>query len=501
MNEQAPSEKPSPTELHNYVDDNGKCAVCGITAGRLTGYRRGRDGNLRLPSKRQWHRRATEAEAKRGLSWIIRSPGRYGKNQRVVQGKLVLHDVPLHILHAVAFIAAGETQRVAARLAGVQPKSLSRWKARNPALWSMIEQQAVCIAEYFAERAERQASKDRLKQEDGTPKRTVSLPYVGGPLAETSGEGVVLTKFFETAYRPLRLLGCSAATVVQYGTVLRQLDHFAGRPVRLGDLSDELVAGFMAWQLANGRSPHTANKSMRHITALWRLAFKKKLVPEPPSVERIRTPKRIPDAWSLAEFDKLLNTAADTPGVIDDTVPAGHFWLALLLVLYETGLRVGAVMQLERKALDVKTRWLHVPAEVQKHSCDQRFRLHPETLEAVKAVLKAGTSKRLFPWPQRREALYRAMRRILDRAGLPSGRRDLFHKVRRTSATAVADKLGRAAAQDHLGHSAMFVTEMYLDPSKINRVQAADILPRPCMSGRNETGQAVAFQEERRRST
>jgi integrase len=73
------------------------------------------------------------------------------------------------------------------------------------------------------------------------------------------------------------------------------------------------------------------------------------------------------------------------------------------------------------------------------------------------------------------------MRRIVESAGLPAGRRDLFHKVRRTSATAVANKLGRAAAQDHLGHSAMSVTKVYLDPSKITRVQVADILPRPKM--------------------
>ena len=222
---------PTPTDWHRYVDDNGRCAICGMTSGRLTGYRRGRDGNLRLPSKIQWHRRATEAEQKKGISCLVRSANRrgYGKNLREIRGKLVLHEAPLHILHAIAFVAAGETERHAARLAGIKPKSLSRYKARHPALFAMIEQQAVCIAETMARRGEQQ----RIAEEEANPPR--SIEYEDGPLADTVGQGNTLTDFLHRVYRPLRLLNCSEATLVQYNVAIRTLDRYAGRQVCLSD--------------------------------------------------------------------------------------------------------------------------------------------------------------------------------------------------------------------------------------------------------------------------
>lgn len=468
---------PTPTDWHRYVDDKGRCAICGMTSGRLTGYRRDRDGNMRLPSKVQWHRRATEAEQKKGLSCLVRSASHRGagKNVRQIRGKLVLHEAPLHILQAIAFAAAGETERRAARLAGIKPKSLSRYKARHPALFAMIEQQAACIVEAMGRREEQ-----RLEAKADGPPRLIE--YEDGPLADTVGQGSTLADFLHKVYRPLRLLNCSDWTLVQYGVAIRTLDRYAGRPVCLSDLSDELVAGCMGWLLANGRAPATANKFMRHATTLWRFAAKKRLVTTTPDVDPVREPKRAPEAWSVDEMTKILDAASEAPGFIDGT-PACKFWPAILLTLYDTGLRVGAALGLDRDSLDANSGWLHVPAAVQKQNADQRFLLHVDTLAAIAALQETAAGRKLFPWPYRREALYQHMGAIVRRAGLPDGRRNLFHRIRRTTATAVADKLGRAAAQDYLGHSCLSVTLRYLDPSKINGVHAVDVLPRPVKGG------------------
>ena len=48
-----------------------------------------------------------------------------------------------------------------------------------------------------------------------------------------------------------------------------------------------------------------------------------------------------------------------------------------------------------------------------------------------------------------------------------------------TGATLLVAELGEEAASRHLGHSGLAVTRRYLDPSKIEKKSAADVLPRP----------------------
>ena len=58
---------------------------------------------------------------------------------------------------------------------------------------------------------------------------------------------------------------------------------------------------------------------------------------------------------------------------------------------------------------------------------------------------------------------------MLTATGLPAGRRDLFHKIRRTSGRAVAKAGGMAAAQEHLGHTDPATTKAYIDPTQCER--------------------------------
>ena len=134
--------------------------------------------------------------------------------------------------------------------------------------------------------------------------------------------------------------------------------------------------------------------------------------------------------------------------------------------------------------LDFATGWLSVPADVQKQKAEQVFKLHPDTLKVIVATDPAGR-ERLFPFPYKlaaqRKYLYRRLNRILDAAGLPKTCKDKFHKIRRTSATLVADLAGDEAAQKHLGHSSLALTRSaYLDPRYIRRrIVTAEELPRP----------------------
>jgi len=461
---------PTATEWHHYQDKQGRCAVCGVPSGKLTGRRRTPGGEPRVPSAKQEHRQANEARP----GWVV-------KSSRCPGGVATAYGVPEAVLRAVALIAVGDTQRAAAIAVGMRPNRLSRWKREHPGEWAQTMLQAATIARAIREKATTAGQVCLAERapvaESQHPARRPAV-YEDGPLTGTHAEGPTLAEFFQRTYSPQRLLGKSPQTVVAYRAALSLFDRLAGRPVALSDLSDELLTACAARHLKGGFAPATCNRLLRTVATIWRFAHKRKAVSALPDVQKVKTPKRVPVAWSAEEFNRLLATAAETSGHVG-TIPAGSYWVALLLVLYDTGLRIGALMHLRRDALDLASGWLRVPADVQKQCADQAFRLHADTLASLRAMQVSNATDLLFPWPQSPRGLGRALRRILVRAGLSAGRRDLFHKIRRTSATNVADKLGRAAAQDHLGHSCMSVTAAYLDPSKIHRVQAADAIPRP----------------------
>jgi integrase len=152
-------------------------------------------------------------------------------------------------------------------------------------------------------------------------------------------------------------------------------------------------------------------------------------------------------------------------------VPAGVFWCAFLLTLYDTGLRVRAVLSVAGDALDGDG-WLTVRFDLQKQFADQAFRLHPDTVRLL-TRFPAGRP-RLFsvPWRNAYGALLKRFGRILKRSGVEAGRKgkDGFHKFRRTNATCVADVAGDEAAQRQLGHSSVQLTRRaYIDPRQLQR--------------------------------
>jgi hypothetical protein len=87
-----------------------------------------------------------------------------------------------------------------------------------------------------------------------------------------------------------------------------------------------------------------------------------------------------------------------------------------------------------------------------------------ETIEALRAIQQKG-DPRLLPWPIQLRKLYRDYKQLRKIAGLPTGRRNAFQKLRRTSATFVERETPGAATQ-HLGHrSPQLAQQHYVDRS------------------------------------
>jgi hypothetical protein len=150
-----------------------------------------------------------------------------------------------------------------------------------------------------------------------------------------------------------------------------------------------------------------------------------------------------------------------------------------LLVAYDTGLRRSALLACRFDELDFDTRTLRVPAERMKNDCEQLYELSSQTIEAILATLPPRRSK-LFPWPFRYErCLYDRYRRILRRAGLPHTSKDMFHKLRRTTASHLAAIAGEHIAIQQLGHRDTSCIGRYVDPRFTASHAHARHLPRP----------------------
>ena len=274
----------------------------------------------------------------------------------------------------------------------------------------------------------------------------------------------------------------SAGTRTQYRTALNHLARHVGRSPLLTEVTKPVLQS-LTKDLLERSSVANANKVRRHLLAILRAAKADGRIAEVPPLKRLKEPRRIPQAWTIEQVGRILAVTRDLPGQVGK-IRASVWWSALVLVLYDTGLRIGAAMQLRWDWLDADSGYVIVPAEAQKQNADQVLSISGDTLRALDRL--PARRELILPWPydpRRREwrTLRRRLKKILAAAGLPTGRRDLFHKFRRTNASYI--KAGGGNPTDQLGHSSPLVTRAYLDPTIANRQRLVDLLPRPETAG------------------
>jgi integrase len=326
----------------------------------------------------------------------------------------------------------------------------------------------------------RDQTNERTIAKDSELKKTASSKSLLKPkrVACTDNPATLLNTFW-SRYCPTRLRQSVPKTINHYARTVSLLYSFAGKELLFTDLKDELVEGFLSDCFEKGCKAGTVNHYLANLLALWRFGWKKGLTSElPRDVNKLRVETHLPDAWTTEELERLLAAASVVSGDVCE-IPARVWWPALILCLYDTGLRLNALMQRKVADVDFETGWISVPAADQKQRKPQRFKLHNDTLTLLKSM-KPLNRPFLFPWPYVSEhKIIDAYREILSAAKLPTTSRDLFHRLRRTSGTAVAMATDENTARDHLGHSSVLMTRRYLDNRQFQPVAAADVIKRP----------------------
>lgn len=281
--------------------------------------------------------------------------------------------------------------------------------------------------------------------------------------------------YFETVFKPARLANASHSTRYQYEINLARLDAYLGRAAMLTDLNDETIGGLASWlEREHGLSAGSSEKLQDNVTSLWRFLFARRLVEVLPTLRKRRAPKTTPRAWNAAELQRLWDYLSRLPGSIDG-VPASFWFLSLHSVMWDTGERVGAIMQTKWSDVDLAGGWILVRPETRKGGLsDKLSRLSPASIALLEKAL-APRREVVWPWPYHATYLHKVYGDLLIRAGLTGHERVGFHRMRKSVASFV--KLAGGNASSVLGHFDPRQTETYLDPRICPQEHAADVLP------------------------
>ena len=280
---------------------------------------------------------------------------------------------------------------------------------------------------------------------------------------------LTLTKFFSDFYKPLRLRGRSPNTFRLYGNTIKQFSKFLEHEATLDDMNDLVVSRYLDWR-SESRSPHTADKERNQLLAMWRCAADRRMIEYRPTIPVTPMPTRIPTAWSIDQLRRLLAVAKVATGSIG-AVPSRVFWPALILVLWQSAERIGAIMGC-RKSDYVRPRIL-VRAECRKGGKrDKLYTFSDQACDLLDILANSGEGDELFSWTKSREYMWPCFGALVEQAGIPGGKRAKFHQLRRSAATHFAASGGDPVAL--LDHSSPKTTKAYLDPRYV------DTGPKPC---------------------
>jgi len=295
---------------------------------------------------------------------------------------------------------------------------------------------------------------------------------------------LTLERFLQAEY--LRGRWLDPKTQQQMAISVRLLDRWAretGRqsPVQLHDLTRNLIIDWMMW-LGKCRQPKTVNNKRGDVLTLWREGNRQGKCGPAEEVRKMPEPNREPTAWTLAEIDAIFEQCNRLPGTWDG-VRVSLAWKIGFLLFWDTGGRLGEVIQAKMPQLRLNEKSLHVPAEHRKGKrADKIYALHDQTLDVILASLPTSR-QRIFPFPYQRRQVWPHLKRILRAANLPDDREHMFHCFRRSAESYAARDRGVQWAADAIGHSVEVAKRHYINQQIAPGPRLIDVLPRPQVNG------------------
>ena len=264
----------------------------------------------------------------------------------------------------------------------------------------------------------------------------------------------------------------SANTRKGYRRDLAELQEFcvANRIVRWQDLDTHAVRRFAAQTHRRGLSGRSIQRRLSAVRSFYNYLLREQLVSHNPAND-VRAPKtesRLPDTLNVDDISRLLNVTAQDTLVIRD--------LAILELMYSSGLRLGELVGLDTGDVDLRERMVRVTGKGAK------TRVVPVGAKAI-AALEAWLQLRpaapcvtaVFTTRQGRRLSARAVQDRVRRLGLRQGVPGNVHPhtLRHSFASHLLESSGDLrAVQELLGHADISTTQVYthLDFQHLARV-------------------------------
>lgn len=288
---------------------------------------------------------------------------------------------------------------------------------------------------------------------------SLSNPVTGTEAPTQTGDNMLSLHELFCAYRTRRLRFSSLSTIRQFEVSIGNFYEYLGTRPRLSHLTNDLVLSVMDWMVQRERSPATANKFRSNILALWRFAADEGHVNRRPDVDKVPEPDEIPIIWNEIQLRLIHDTLQVLPGSFCGS-PARCWWLALHGVLWDTGERVGAVLQARCEHLDLKNRTILFKGKTRKWK--KRDRLHILHQRTCDFLSKIHGTELIFN--AKYHTVLMRYKAILESVGLPNGRKNLFQCLRKTTGNFYEREGGNATELfDH--SSRKITTQYYLHPT------------------------------------
>ena len=275
-------------------------------------------------------------------------------------------------------------------------------------------------------------------------------------------------------------------SVVMYLSTLARFADFLGHEPTVDDLDDLTAAKFLRWRQATQHSrfkkisPASLAKDSAHLRSLWGWLAKKRWkksdgeLLEFPDYARPRVPKPVPKAYNAADLAKLVQAARHRKGYIAGK-PAAWYWPTKIQALFQTGERIGAVLELRWEQVDLERHTLTFLAATRKGHRETITRPITPALAKMLAMHKGAPGERVWPWLDDRKALsiYPSLKVLCRTAGVPY---HPFHSIRKSTASYL--KKAGISAKKQLGHSSEQMAEdHYYDEDITGRESNLDYLP------------------------
>lgn len=238
-----------------------------------------------------------------------------------------------------------------------------------------------------------------------------------------------------------------------------------GTETLLADVDDRAVARFVAELKKRNLNPTTVNRKLSTLQTVLRLAREDwGIKAQAPRFKRFRSKEKNGRirVFSQAEEDRLVSLASELDADVGD----------LLVVLFDTGMRLSEALRLEARDVDFQTGMLSIWTT--KNDVPRSIRMTGRVTEILR---RRAHNRHIFTMPDHHvKYIFRLVR---TRAGYSGDSECVIHAIRHTVASRLVQRgVPLYTVQKWMGHSSIQVTERYAHLSPAQFAEAASVLER-----------------------